>query len=62
MQPDFFLYFCIIISDSLSGSTPGSVRIMSSEATVEFLSDYINNVNGFNATYEAENISSLTSK
>ncbi|KAK1169576.1 enteropeptidase [Acipenser oxyrinchus oxyrinchus] len=51
-----------VLMYSLSGSTPGSVRIMSSEATVEFLSDYVNNFSGFNATYEAENISILTNE
>ncbi|XP_036379703.1 enteropeptidase [Megalops cyprinoides] len=45
---------------NLSGSSPGSVWIMSHEATAEFVSDFINNFNGFNATYRGESLSDLT--
>ncbi|KAJ8266979.1 hypothetical protein GJAV_G00136840 [Gymnothorax javanicus] len=44
----------------LSGTSPGSVWIPSHEATVEFLSDFINNRKGFNATYRDENLRNQT--
>ncbi|XP_061105321.1 enteropeptidase [Conger conger] len=45
---------------TLSGSSPGSVWILFHEATIEFLSDFINNLKGFNATYREENLHGLT--
>ncbi|KAG5843687.1 hypothetical protein ANANG_G00153550 [Anguilla anguilla] len=48
------------LTTTLSGSSPGSLLILSHEATVEFLSDYNNNLNGFNATYREESLRDLT--
>uniref|UniRef100_W5MTN6 Transmembrane serine protease 15 n=1 Tax=Lepisosteus oculatus TaxID=7918 RepID=W5MTN6_LEPOC len=49
-----------ILSSSLSGSSPGTVRIFAHEVTAEFNSDFINNFRGFKATYEAENNNNLS--
>ncbi|XP_072518296.1 enteropeptidase [Salminus brasiliensis] len=46
----------------LSGSSPGTVWLFSSEATVEFSSDFISNQQGFYASYWAENISQLSNE
>ncbi|MCI4387046.1 hypothetical protein PGIGA_G00069550 [Pangasianodon gigas] len=47
---------------SLSGSSPGIVWIISHEATVMFISDAMNNQRGFNATYQAENLTHLSNE
>ncbi|KAG7320698.1 hypothetical protein KOW79_015113 [Hemibagrus wyckioides] len=47
---------------SLSGSSPGVVWIFSHNATVEFSSNFINNRQGFNATYRAENLTNLSNE
>ncbi|XP_053096196.1 enteropeptidase isoform X1 [Pangasianodon hypophthalmus] len=47
---------------SLSGSSPGIVWIISHEATVMFVSDVMNNQRGFNATYQAENLTHLSNE
>ncbi|XP_070607651.1 enteropeptidase [Erythrolamprus reginae] len=44
----------------VSGSNPGIVYIFSDKATVEFVTDVDENLNGFNATYTAFNTSDLT--
>uniref|UniRef100_A0A8C3CHK9 Transmembrane serine protease 15 n=1 Tax=Cairina moschata TaxID=8855 RepID=A0A8C3CHK9_CAIMO len=44
---------------SLSGSNAETVYIFSHEATAEFISDYSENYNGFNATYTAFNANEL---
>lgn len=62
---DFFfsltILFCLF-SASLSGSNAETVYIFSHEATAEFISDYSENYNGFNATYTAFNANELNSK
>ncbi|MBN3306176.1 ENTK Enteropeptidase, partial [Amia calva] len=47
---------------NLSGVSPGSIWIFSHEATAEFHTDFINNLNGFRATYEAEDLRSLSNE
>ncbi|KAL7843873.1 hypothetical protein SRHO_G00224120 [Serrasalmus rhombeus] len=47
---------------ALSGSSPGTVWLLSSEATVEFSSDFIVNKQGFNASYWVENLSQLSNQ
>ncbi|KAI4889773.1 hypothetical protein NFI96_017910 [Prochilodus magdalenae] len=47
---------------TLSGSSPGIVWLMSSEATVEFSSDFAINKQGFSASYWAESLSHLTNE
>ncbi|XP_051733469.1 enteropeptidase [Ctenopharyngodon idella] len=47
---------------SLSGTSPGDIWLLSHEATVEFYADYSNNLQGFNATYMAKNISELSNE
>ncbi|KFO71769.1 Enteropeptidase, partial [Cuculus canorus] len=47
------------LRDSLSGSNPETIYIFSHEATVQFISDYSENHNGFNATYTTLNASEL---
>uniref|UniRef100_A0A3B4BVG5 Transmembrane serine protease 15 n=1 Tax=Pygocentrus nattereri TaxID=42514 RepID=A0A3B4BVG5_PYGNA len=47
---------------ALSGSSPGTVWLLSSEATVEFSSDFIVNRQGFNASYWVENLSHLSNE
>ncbi|XP_030621097.1 enteropeptidase [Chanos chanos] len=49
-----------ILTYELSGISSGFIRLFTHEATVEFSSDFINNLQGFNATYEAENISHIS--
>ncbi|XP_034970884.2 enteropeptidase isoform X3 [Zootoca vivipara] len=49
-----------ILRGFLSGSNPGTIYIFSNKATVEFVTDYVENNNGFNATYTAFNTSELT--
>ncbi|CAB1316044.1 unnamed protein product [Coregonus sp. 'balchen'] len=46
----------------LSGPSPGTVWLLSDKATVEFSSDDYNNLQGFNATYSAEDISNLSNE
>ncbi|XP_066502418.1 enteropeptidase [Hoplias malabaricus] len=50
------------LSYVLSGSSPGTVWLFSSEATVEFSSDFVNNQQGFNATYWAQDIQQLSNE
>lgn len=54
----FFGFF----SASLSGTNIETIYIFSHEATAQFISDYSENYNGFNATYTAFNASELNSK
>nr|XP_028582781.1 enteropeptidase isoform X2 [Podarcis muralis] len=49
-----------ILRGFLSGSDPGTIYIFSNNATVEFVTDYAENYDGFNATYSAFNTSELT--
>uniref|UniRef100_A0A671KKX0 Transmembrane serine protease 15 n=1 Tax=Sinocyclocheilus anshuiensis TaxID=1608454 RepID=A0A671KKX0_9TELE len=49
-------------SDSLSGASPGDIWLLSHEATVEFFADYVNSLQGFNATYTAENVKDLSNE
>ncbi|KAM6986704.1 enteropeptidase [Aplochiton taeniatus] len=48
------------LSYTLSGSSPGTVWLMSDQATVEFYSDDFVNLQGFNASYSAENLRNLS--
>nr|XP_043898970.1 enteropeptidase [Solea senegalensis]XP_043898971.1 enteropeptidase [Solea senegalensis] len=49
------------LTAELSGSAPpGTVWVMTNVATVEFISDDVNNLSGFNATYNAVNASDLS--
>ncbi|KAJ8347859.1 hypothetical protein SKAU_G00264480 [Synaphobranchus kaupii] len=50
------------LTSTLSGSSPGSVWILSHEATIEFVPDvdFITNLKGFNATYREENMHDFT--
>lgn len=54
--------FFYLLSASLSGTNLETIYIFSHEATAQFVSDYSENYNGFNATYTAFNASELTSK
>lgn len=54
--------FFYLFSASLSGTNLETVYIFSHEATAQFMSDYSENYNGFNATYTAFNASELNSK
>ncbi|KAI2650931.1 Enteropeptidase [Labeo rohita] len=45
---------------SLSGKSPGDIWLLSHEATVEFFADYSSSLQGFNATYSAENVKDLS--
>ncbi|RXN28514.1 enteropeptidase [Labeo rohita] len=45
---------------SLSGKSPGDIWLLSHEATVEFFADYSGSLQGFNATYSAENVKDLS--
>uniref|UniRef100_A0A8C5SPJ7 Transmembrane serine protease 15 n=1 Tax=Laticauda laticaudata TaxID=8630 RepID=A0A8C5SPJ7_LATLA len=49
-----------ILRAHISGSNPVTVYIFSDKATVEFVTDLYENLNGFNATYTAFNTSELT--
>ncbi|XP_042644221.1 enteropeptidase [Tyto alba] len=48
-----------ILRASLSGSNPETIYIFSHEATAQFISDYSENYNGFNATYTTFNANEL---
>uniref|UniRef100_A0A8C5IX20 Enteropeptidase n=1 Tax=Junco hyemalis TaxID=40217 RepID=A0A8C5IX20_JUNHY len=48
-----------VLRASLSGTNPETIYIFSHEATAQFMSDYAENYNGFNATYTAFNASEL---
>ncbi|XP_075626070.1 enteropeptidase [Balearica regulorum gibbericeps] len=48
-----------ILRASLSGTNPETIYIFSHEATAQFISDYSENYNGFNATYTAFNANEL---
>uniref|UniRef100_A0A8B9M0Y0 Enteropeptidase n=1 Tax=Accipiter nisus TaxID=211598 RepID=A0A8B9M0Y0_9AVES len=48
-----------ILRASLSGSKPETIYIFSHEATAQFISDYSENHNGFNATYTTFNANEL---
>ncbi|XP_009882165.1 PREDICTED: enteropeptidase [Charadrius vociferus] len=48
-----------ILRASLSGTNPETIYIFSHEATAQFISDYSENYNGFNATYTTFNASEL---
>ncbi|NWR22710.1 ENTK Enteropeptidase, partial [Emberiza fucata] len=48
-----------VLRASLSGTNPETIYIFSHEATAQFISDYSENYNGFNATYTAFNTSEL---
>uniref|UniRef100_A0A8B9F5K7 Enteropeptidase n=1 Tax=Amazona collaria TaxID=241587 RepID=A0A8B9F5K7_9PSIT len=48
-----------ILRASLSGTNPETIYIFSHEATAQFISDYSENYNGFNATYSTFNASEL---
>lgn len=49
-----------VLTYSLSGMADGNIWLLSHEATVEFHTDFFNNLQGFNASYTAENISRLS--
>ncbi|XP_063053966.1 enteropeptidase [Engraulis encrasicolus] len=52
-----------VLSSSLSGSTPpGVLWLLGDEATVVFSTDYYNTFPGFNATYSAHNLSTLSNE
>ncbi|XP_040907254.1 enteropeptidase [Toxotes jaculatrix] len=52
-----------VLTAELSGSAPpGIVWLLSDQSTVEFLSDDVNNLPGFRATYVAVNTSGLSSE
>uniref|UniRef100_A0A8D0GXK5 Enteropeptidase n=1 Tax=Sphenodon punctatus TaxID=8508 RepID=A0A8D0GXK5_SPHPU len=51
-----------VLRASLWGTNPGTIRVFSDKATVEFVTDYAINYNGFNATYTTFNRSELNSK
>ncbi|XP_053312823.1 enteropeptidase [Spea bombifrons] len=51
-----------ILRASLSGTAPGTVRIFSNQATVEFATDYILNHKGFEAIYTIFNESTVTNE
>uniref|UniRef100_A0A8D3DHP2 Transmembrane serine protease 15 n=1 Tax=Scophthalmus maximus TaxID=52904 RepID=A0A8D3DHP2_SCOMX len=47
----------------LSGSAPpGTVWLLTDQSTVEFISDDVNNLSGFNATYSTANLSDLSNE
>ncbi|XP_038564152.1 enteropeptidase isoform X1 [Micropterus salmoides] len=49
------------LAAELSGSAPpGTVWLLTDQSTVEFTSDEVNNLSGFNATYSAANTSTLS--
>ncbi|KAM9301103.1 enteropeptidase [Morus bassanus] len=48
-----------ILRASLSGTNPETIYIFSHEATAQFISDYSENYNGFNATYMTFNANEL---
>ncbi|XP_078028860.1 enteropeptidase isoform X14 [Epinephelus lanceolatus] len=49
------------LTAELSGSTPpGTVWLLSNQSSVEFVSDDVNNLSGFNATYSAVDTSDLS--
>ncbi|NXX84527.1 ENTK Enteropeptidase, partial [Urocolius indicus] len=48
-----------VLRASLSGSNPETIYIFSHEATAQFTSDFLDNYNGFNATYTTLNIKEL---
>ncbi|XP_072708945.1 enteropeptidase [Ciconia boyciana] len=48
-----------ILRASLSGTNPETIYIFSHEATAQFISDYSENYNGFNATYTTFNANEL---
>ncbi|XP_029283462.1 enteropeptidase-like, partial [Cottoperca gobio] len=51
------------LAAELSGSAPpGIVWLLSDQSTVEFISDDVNNLSGFNATYSAANTSTLSNQ
>lgn len=56
-----YIILCLF-SASLSGTNPETIYIFSHEATAQFISDYSENYNGFNATYTTFNASELNSK
>ncbi|CAM5076851.1 unnamed protein product [Natator depressus] len=49
-----------ILRASLWGTNPGTIYIFSDEATAEFITDYSENYNGFNATYTIFSTSELS--
>uniref|UniRef100_A0A4W6E4L3 Transmembrane serine protease 15 n=1 Tax=Lates calcarifer TaxID=8187 RepID=A0A4W6E4L3_LATCA len=50
-------------SAELSGSAPpGTVWLLTDQSTVEFISDDVNNLSGFSATYRATNLSTLSNQ
>uniref|UniRef100_A0A8C3XP74 Enteropeptidase n=2 Tax=Chelydra serpentina TaxID=8475 RepID=A0A8C3XP74_CHESE len=51
-----------ILRASLWGTNPGTVYIFSDEATAEFITDYSENYNGFNATYTIFRTSELNNE
>uniref|UniRef100_A0A7N9B0Y1 Transmembrane serine protease 15 n=1 Tax=Mastacembelus armatus TaxID=205130 RepID=A0A7N9B0Y1_9TELE len=52
-----------MLTADLSGSTPsGTVWLLTNQSTVEFISDNVNNMSGFKATYSATNISNLSNE
>ncbi|KAK9537077.1 hypothetical protein VZT92_006813 [Zoarces viviparus] len=51
------------LTAELSGSAPlGTVWLLTDQSTVEFISDDVNNLLGFNATYRAANLSDLSNE
>lgn len=62
IQYSSVLKFLLMFSDVVSGSSPGTLWLMSDQSTVEFTSDDYNNLMGFNATYTAADTSNLSGK
>ncbi|KAF0022908.1 hypothetical protein F2P81_024889 [Scophthalmus maximus] len=51
------------LTAELSGSAPpGTVWLLTDQSTVEFISDDVNNLSGFNATYSTANLSDLSNE
>ncbi|XP_023283943.1 enteropeptidase [Seriola lalandi dorsalis] len=51
------------LTAELSGSAPpGTVWLLTDQSTVEFISDDVNNLSGFSATYRAANTSNLSNQ
>ncbi|XP_028450431.1 enteropeptidase [Perca flavescens] len=52
-----------LLTAELSGSTPpGTMWLLTDQSTVEFISDDVNNLSGFTASYSAANLSQLSNE
>nr|XP_046266540.1 enteropeptidase [Scatophagus argus] len=50
----------VLIAELSGSNPPGTVWLLTDQSTVEFISDDINNLSGFSATYKAANTSNLS--